>query len=102
MDKLTKYQVQVLGVTVSRPEENAAFAKDLALTFPLLSDPQLAVANAYGTLRATAGPTGPVAERWVILIDAQGIVRSIEKGEDVQSKGRLLVMALEEAKIPVK
>jgi len=102
MGKLAKYQVQVLGITVSELGENAAFAKDLALTFPLLSDPQLTVANAYGTLRATAGPTGPVAERWVILIDAQGIVRSVEKGEDVQSKGRLLVTALEEAKIPVK
>ena len=47
MEKLAKHQVQVLGITVSEAEENATFAKDLALTFPLLSDPQLTVANAY-------------------------------------------------------
>jgi hypothetical protein len=38
----------------------------------------------------------------VVLIDDKGIIQSIEKGEDVANKGKLLLTALEEAKIPKK
>ncbi len=99
MAKLSEYRVQVLGITLSKLEDNKAFAAETKLTFPLLSDPQLNVAKVYGTVRAMNGPTGPVAERWVILIDSDGIIRSIDKGEDVENKGRLLLKAIEEAKI---
>ncbi|MGA2497209.1 MAG: redoxin domain-containing protein [Tepidisphaeraceae bacterium] len=102
MEKLSEYRVQVLGITLSKLEDNKAFAAELKLTFPLLSDPQCATAKAYGAVRAMNGPMGPTAERWVILIDAEGIIRCIEKGEDVGNKGRLLLKAIEEAKVPRK
>ena len=102
MEKLSQYKVQILGITLSKLDDNKAFAKELKLTFPLLSDTEKAVAKAYGTLRAPNGPVGPTAHRWVIVIDDKGVIRSIEKGEDVANKGRLLLTALEEAKIPEK
>lgn len=57
---------------------NAAWAKEMGITYPLLSDfhPQGAVARAYGVLHA-----GGMAERAVFLIDKDGIVRYIDVHE---------------------
>lgn len=54
---------------------NAAWAKEMGISYPLLSDfhPQGAVASAYGVQHA-----GGMAERALFLIDKQGIVRYID------------------------
>ena len=99
MAAIGKYNVQVVGITTSPLKECQDFAKELNLTYPLLSDADQAVAKAYGALR---GGTGPMCERWVFLIDDQGVIRNIEKGEAVADKGKLLLGALEDQKIPDK
>jgi len=65
----------VFGVSVDHRWSLEAFAKETGAQFPLLSDffPQGAVAEAYGVLL----PNG-VAERAVIGIDKQGVVRYID------------------------
>lgn len=57
---------------------NGAWAKEMGITYPLLSDfhPHGAVAQAYGVLHA-----GGMAERAVFVIDKQGIVRYIDVHE---------------------
>jgi peroxiredoxin Q/BCP len=39
----------VLGISPDRPDEQAAFDRKYSLGFPLLSDPDHAVAEAWGT-----------------------------------------------------
>ena len=79
----------VIGISPDSAEEIAAFARDQHLTFPLLSDPDSAVARAYGAwgekqigdqtvtgiLRSTfvIGPTGTV-EVAQYRVDATGHV----------------------------
>ena len=38
----------VLGVSIDRPDEVGRLARDLGLTFPILSDPQMEVIRRYG------------------------------------------------------
>ncbi len=65
----------VFGVSVDNTWSLEAFAKQTGAQFPLLADfyPHGAVAEAYGVLL----PNG-VAERAVIGIDKQGVVRYID------------------------
>lgn len=91
LDQISKHNVQVLGITTSTLDECTEFARELNLTFPLLSDPNRAAATAYGTLR---NGTGPACERWVFLIDDRGVIENVEKGEAVADKADLLLQAL--------
>jgi peroxiredoxin (alkyl hydroperoxide reductase subunit C) len=58
----------VLGISVDSHYSNAAFAKQLGLGFPLLSDFKREVSGAYGVLNAESGYSG----RAVFAIDKQG------------------------------
>lgn len=64
----------VLGVSVDGPFANAAFASKNGLNFPLLSDYERAVVNAYGVaLPDFAGLPGYVAsKRAVFVINEEG------------------------------
>ncbi|MEN6335642.1 MAG: redoxin domain-containing protein, partial [Phycisphaerales bacterium] len=95
LEEIGKHNVQVLGITTSTLEECRDFAKELKLTFPLLSDPDKTVATAYGTLR---GGTGPTCERWAFLIVDRGVIKKVEKGEAVADKANLLLEALGDQK----
>ncbi len=46
---LAGLDVEVLGISPDRPDEQAAFDHKYSLGFPLLSDPDHAVAEAWGT-----------------------------------------------------
>jgi peroxiredoxin Q/BCP len=94
-DNLASLQGQgyeVLGISPDAPEALAGFSGDFALTFPLLSDPDHAVALAYGAwgekvlngeitegvLRSTVvvGPDGTVSLAQY-QVDAQGHVAAL-------------------------
>ncbi len=55
---------------------NKAFAAELGLKFPVLSDESKAVTKQYGVLY----PLIRVAKRVTFVIDREGIIRSITEG----------------------
>jgi peroxiredoxin (alkyl hydroperoxide reductase subunit C) len=63
-------RTEVLGVSIDSRHSHQAFAQHLGLEFPLLSDFDKQVTQAYGVLR-----DGGFAERALFVIDKQGIVR---------------------------
>ena len=61
---------QVLGVSMDSPYANKAFAKEIGVTFPLLSDWGGAVTRAYGVYEESSG----TPRRVTYLIGKDGIV----------------------------
>ncbi len=64
------------------PAANAAFAKQIDIKFPLLSDMNKKMLKDYGILKDNdvQGQTYQWAERANIVIDKDGIVQHIESG----------------------
>jgi len=76
-DRIRAFDVSYFMASVDSPEDNKAFAKQHAASFPLLSDPTKQTAEAYGVL----GPTG-LARRWTFYIGKDGAIRAIDKQVD--------------------
>jgi thioredoxin-dependent peroxiredoxin len=72
----TRHHVRPFGVNPASAESHAGYAERLRLNFPLLSDPGLAVARAYGALR----PDGQTIARSVVLVGRDGIVAYSQAG----------------------
>jgi len=70
------HQVRPFGVNPASTESHAGYAARLHLPFPLLSDPDLAVARAYGAVR----PDGLTVARSVVLIERDGTVAYSQAG----------------------
>ena len=77
MARLTNLKAQVIGISVNDPFSNKAFAEKNKLPFPILSDYNHEVINAYGVKAHNfSGLNGyTVAKRSVFIIDQNGIVR---------------------------
>lgn len=78
-DDLPQYQehrIQPFGVNPATVTQHAAYAARLRLTFPLLSDPGLAIARAYGALR----PDGETIARTVVVVDQDGTIAYRQAG----------------------
>lgn len=76
MQDLEATLTQVLGISIDSPPANARFAKDIGVTFPLLSDMRRDVARAYGILNDEM----QVANRTTFVVDTSGVIRHIEAG----------------------
>jgi peroxiredoxin len=65
------------------PAANAAFAKQIGVTFPLLSDMNHKMLTTYGILKGynVQDQTYEWAQRANIVIDKEGIIRHIEEGD---------------------
>ena len=74
--KLDATDTQILGMSVDSVPANREFAKQLALTFPLLSDFKRTVVKDYGVFNEEQG----FGNRATFLIDKQGIIRHIDEG----------------------
>jgi peroxiredoxin len=68
LDRFRELSTDVLGISVDSHLANEAFAKQLNLTFPLLSDFRREVCAAYGVLVPERQHSG----RAVFLVDRQG------------------------------
>ncbi len=66
------------------PAANAEFAKQLGLTFPLLSDMNHKVLKEYGVLqsRTINGDDYDWAERTTFVLDKNGVIQHIVQGGD--------------------
>jgi peroxiredoxin Q/BCP len=87
---LHELKVAYFTASVDKPEDNRRFAESLKLDYPILSDPDKTVAQAYGVM----SPRG-FANRWTYYIDKEGTIRAIDKavqnrteqaGSDVAAK----------------
>tara|TARA_Y100001934_G_scaffold31457_1_gene35079 strand:+ start:1863 stop:2123 length:261 start_codon:yes stop_codon:yes gene_type:complete len=76
-------------------EDNTGFATKNDANFPILSDPGKAVCNAFGVLHERG-----FARRWTYYIDAEGIIRRIDKNVNPRNAGADLVRNLEELGFP--
>jgi peroxiredoxin Q/BCP len=86
----------VLGVSFDAPEDNKAFAEAESFPFPLLSDVDHSVADAYGARRPPEDPLAAyVAKRVTFLIDPEGVVRKVYEVTDVASHPEEVVADLE-------
>ncbi|MEV7970428.1 thioredoxin-dependent thiol peroxidase [Sphaerisporangium sp. NPDC088356] len=74
LDGLAAAGITVLGVTKDSPQKLAKFIERDSLTFPLLSDPDLAVHQAYGAYgeKTMYGRTTVGVLRSTFVIDADG------------------------------
>jgi peroxiredoxin Q/BCP len=68
--------VRPFGVNPASAESHTGYAERLRLPFPLLSDPDLAVARAYGAVR----PDGLTIARSVVLIEQDGTILYSQAG----------------------
>jgi peroxiredoxin len=77
--RLTSLKAQVIGVAVSDPFSNKAFAEKNMLPFPILSDYKREVVKTYGLeLPDFAGLRGyTVAKRSIFIVDKNGAVRYV-------------------------
>lgn len=74
--KFDASNTQVLGISVDSGPANAHWAKELGVTFPVLSDFMRTVVKDYGIYNEVQG----YANRATFVVDKQGIIRSIEQG----------------------
>ena len=75
MDELRRRGAAVAGVVVDPVETNAELARDAGLGFPILSDPDLSVIDAYGLRHVAAHEGRDIAHSACVLIDGDGVVR---------------------------
>jgi len=73
--KFEQNGTQVMGVSVDSQFANKAFADQIGVKFPILSDFTRQVTTDYGILN----PKFPVANRTTFVIDKNGIIQHIDK-----------------------
>jgi thioredoxin-dependent peroxiredoxin len=84
--KFEQAGAQVIGISVDSRDKNKAFAQELGIRFPLLSDEARTVSKQYGVLI----PLIRLANRTTFLIDEQGIISAIQKGGEAADPGNVL------------
>jgi peroxiredoxin Q/BCP len=76
MPKFERAGMQPFGVNPARPESHLSYVQKMRFNFPLLSDPDRAVALAYHALKED----GKGIQRTVYVIDTDGTVRFAKRG----------------------
>jgi peroxiredoxin Q/BCP len=76
-------------------DTNRRFAADNGADFPVLSDPDQAVARAYGVLGA-----GGHAQRWTFYIGGDGRILDIDKSVNARNAGADLAARLAALGVP--
>jgi len=71
-----KHKIQPFGVNPASVESHKKYADKFKFPFPLLSDPDKAIAEAYGALK----PMGAGIQRSVVVIDQDGTVVFAQRG----------------------
>ena len=78
-------------VSVDDADTNKRFATEHEADYPILSDPEKGVANAYGVLGAAG-----TARRWTFYIGADGKILMIDKAVRTGTAGEDLAVKLGE------
>jgi len=70
----------IFGVSIDSPPANAAFAKQIGVTFPLLSDMNRKTLTAYGVVKAypMANDKYEFARRTTFVVGKDGLIKHID------------------------
>jgi len=90
LDSVRKMGAEVIGVSLDSVESHKKFASKYKLPFPLISDKDKRVAEAYGVLRET----GTSTNRVTFIIDKTGKIARIFPKVDVTKHTEEVVEAL--------
>jgi len=90
MDSVRKMSAEIIGVSLDSVESHKKFASKYKLPFPLISDKEKRIAEAYGVLK----DTGTSASRVTFIIDKAGRVAKIFPKVDVTKHTEEVVEAL--------
>jgi peroxiredoxin len=95
----------VFGISGDSPAANAAYAKQLGLSFPLLSDTNLKVLKQYGVpvrLKQVGGTSYELAQRATFVVDKQGVIQHVDLGQDAVDPAKTVASCslLEHSKHP--
>ncbi|MEX2091907.1 MAG: thioredoxin-dependent thiol peroxidase [Pirellulales bacterium] len=98
--QLKKLGARVLGISTDSIESHGKFRDKYDLNFPLLSDPDHAVAEKYGAWREKNlyGKKSLGIQRSTFLIDADGKVAKVWKAVKVDGHDAQVIAALAELK----
>ena len=66
----------VLAINPASVTSHENYRRKIGFPFPLLSDPDRTVANAYEALK----PNGKSIQRTVLILDPEGIIRYVKQG----------------------
>jgi peroxiredoxin Q/BCP len=88
--------VAYFAASVDTPEINKKFAESLELDYPVLSDPEKAVARAYG---AVSGER-TTAARWTFYIGADGKILHVDRQVSPGTHGAEVAERLKALGIP--
>ena len=82
----------MFAASCDSPDTNRRYAKTLGLDYPVLSDPEKEVAEAYGVVHE--GRSLP--ERWTFIIGVDGKILDVMTEVDASSHGAQIAARLEE------
>ncbi len=96
------HNAEILGLSKDSAASHAKFRAKLTLPFPLASDGDGAVCDAYGVWKQKSmyGKTYMGIERTTVLIDEAGIVRKIWSKVKVSGHSQAVLTALSELPAP--
>lgn len=84
------------GASVDTPENIRAFADNLGVDYPLLSDPTRKVAKAYGVVKDDTS----YATRWTFYVGLDGKILHIDRQVSPGSHGQAIAAKLAELGVP--
>lgn len=92
-------ETEVLGISIDSPFANAEFAKQIGVTFPLLSDMTRKVTKDYGILDEQK----QFANRTTFVLDKKGVIQHVEEGRSaVDPTGAIAICTTLKKKEPTK
>ncbi len=89
---LRSFDVSYYAASTDAPEKNRKFAESLEADFPILSDPDGSVAEAYGVRMPLVG----AASRWTFYIGKDGRILDIDRKVKAATHGEAVAKRLEE------
>lgn len=82
-DAIRAFKVNYFAASCDPAKKNKAFAEELGLDYPILSDPDHQASKAFGVLNAERG----FSNRWTYYIGADGKVLAIDKKINFDTAG---------------
>ncbi len=95
-DALRRFDVAYYAASTDAPEKNKRFAESLEADFPILSDPDGKVAEAYGVRMPLVG----VASRRTFYIGKDGRILDIDSNVKAATHGDAVAKRLAELGVP--